>query len=236
MLVRNDVVRVVCTRSGESEVADGFAFQKLAGQRTVFAVRIAGRELHNRVNIGFGQLPLLAKAIGEGGFRIKFQLVTTKAIDRVLRHVVANRIKQPRRNRFRARRHFQIAHRIELQQVNIAARILDLEARRDAVGLAFDDGERARSRAVRFIRATFDFGNTHLPHAIAIGVPRRIRHFVQRVDVVRFNGFAPEARSFRERLNESVVGKIPEVAGFVSCWLRNGLHIEVQPDRLLFGI
>ncbi len=46
----------------------------------------------------------------------------------------------------------------------------------------------------------------------------------------------PKLGAFVNGCKKVLLEKIPEVTSFVGCWLRNALHIKVQPDRLLFGI
>ena len=66
------------------------------------------------------------------------QVLAAQGPDDGLRHVVAERVEQPRDDRLGAGPEFRLAGRIELQEVALAARVGDREARRDAVRLAAD--------------------------------------------------------------------------------------------------
>ena len=143
-------------------------------------------------------------------------------------HVIAQPPEEPGDEDFRAGRHGRIAWRVELDEPDLPRGIAHREPRHHAIVLGRNHRPAARRRAGSGSRAFDEFINRDGYGPQPVREPRRVRHFIDRVEVLRADVRRLVARP-REQVLERVVLQIdlPPLHG------RRVLCVDDPRDRIV---
>ena len=131
-----------------------------------------------------GHLLLVAHPVHHHRVRRQFQVLAADEDDVVLRHVVAGGPDEALGHHVGVGLRLGELGHVELEDVLLAAGVLDDEADRDATDLRALDGERqVLLRGALHIGAAADLVRRQVAHADPVGEPGRVGHLVHRVDV-----------------------------------------------------
>ena len=209
VLVRDHVVRVVRPRAVEPRPADHGARDRAARHHADAPVGQLRARLDELVEVRLGHSARLVVEQLDRRLRVDADLLAAHVDDPGLRHVVAEGVEEPRADHLGAGRKAEVLPRVRLDEVGVAARVLDREARRDAARLAADDRPGAgRVGAVVAIGPAPDLRDRHRAHADAVLEPGRVRHLAERVDALRGRDH-PLPRLAPEGVGERVPGARP---------------------------
>ncbi len=109
--------------------------------------------------------------------------VGTNACDRILRNVIAERLKDSRRDDFGARRHLRVRRRVEFQKESLSGSIGDDEPRLHAFVLSLHDRPCSGRRSADTTEIAGESRRRCAGLAQPVGEPARRRHLVRRVHV-----------------------------------------------------
>ena len=183
ILVRDDVVGVVGPRAFVLEAFERRAFERGADDHAVGPVLVAVGTGQLLVDVGGPHRAAVPVGQTDRGVLADDQVFAAQASDLGLRHVVAERVEQPRHHRLGAGAQFRLTGRVELEEIAVAADVGDRESRGDAVRLAADGpGAGLRPRIVAGPAEHLVGGER--AGADAVGEPARVRYLVDRIDAL----------------------------------------------------
>ena len=226
IFVRHDVVGVVGTGAEEADAAHRLALERLARhhpERSVGFAIDAGQE-HVEIAALHRALPPALRREGRGV--ADQQVLGTDVGDVILGHVIAERPHQLGHRDLGAGGHAAVAARIELQKPLAARRVGHGEPGRHAVALRRDDRPGAGGRTVGRVRPLRDVLRGQGARTGAIGVPARIRHLVDGVQVAG-------AAARRAGALDHVVGEVHEQVHLVGLQAGGVLRVQFLPHRII---
>ena len=187
VLVRHDVVRVVAARAEQLKRTD----QRHAvgrdpeGDGAVAAVAPAGDIGQQTIDVLGEKLAHLRVGRDVGRVRLDHELIAIEQRQVRFRDVVAERVKEARRDHLGAGRQFGRVSRVEAQQVDPVVRVPEHERRPQPLVLQQQDAPGARHRGRLIVpAAAAQLLHAHARAAVTIHVPRTVEHVTQRVDAL----------------------------------------------------
>ena len=185
MLVRDHIVGIVGPRAVESETADGPPLERLAGDDPVRSIGLAVRSAQQQPDIRFLEATPVAARRCDAGLVVDRQFLGPQRRQVRLRHVIAQPPEEPGDEDLRAGRHGRIAWRVELDEPDLPCGIAHGEPRHHAIVLGRNHRPAARRRAGAGPRPLDEFVDRDGYGPQPVREPRRVRHFIDRVEVLR---------------------------------------------------
>ena len=229
VFMRNDVIRIVGPCAVIAEIAQRSALRKSTHQHAVPAIGKPGGAAEHVIHVAACQLSSLSDhRIVNARVRRNLDLRRVQFGEVHLHGVVPERVIERRPDDLRARRHFWIRRRIELDLIQMAGWIRHAEARLQSGGFAAAHLPPVERDRVMSIGTADEFGRRERTAADAVDEPARVGHFIDRVHVARPN--VMPLHGTRKRVRHEIV----EVGILDRPDLRRvQRHVIVDGDRIV---
>jgi hypothetical protein len=227
VLVRKDVVRIVRTRAGVTELAERGAGQLLAGDDPVAAVGVAGGLFQDRIDVSRPHVALPPGLVLDERAGADRERLAAHRGQIVFRHEVAERVEELRRDDLGGARHLRLRRGIELDEIRVARPVADRQARRDPFEFSRDDRPAAGRRPGAGIRSPGRVRCRPARGAGAIHEPARIGHLVEGVHVHRAD------RCLVAPVQKRVLEQVELAAGRDRPRARRILRFGIARDRIV---
>ena len=207
MLVRNDVVRIVGTRRMVAKAADRPSWNRPRSQHSEGSVGAGLRPAEHALDVLHRHRTHASGERPDTGVRRHREVLDPDAADVALYLVVAERPEETARDRNRARGRARMIPAVEGEEPDLTFLVPDREPGRGARRLRPDDRPAPGRGPINRVGAARQLGDRNRSGVHAVREPARVRHFVDRIQVLRPNVRRGVAGP-REQVRQEVGGQI----------------------------